>query len=79
MIIRRLLLCRALSKGPNVGLRNIYLAAFEYFRLGIVRFDQPIRIKHFPPAPGLLIDGPGYEDDKSQNKDLKIKEALCIY
>ena len=52
---------RAMSKGSKVGLHNVYLAAFEYFRPGIMRFDRPIRIKHVTPAPGLLIHSPGYE------------------
>ena len=47
VIIRRLLLCRVLSKDSKVGPRNVYLAAFEYFRPGIMRVDRPIRIKHF--------------------------------
>ena len=38
---------RVLSKGSKVGLRSVHLAAFEYFRPGIMRFDRPIRIKHF--------------------------------
>ena len=54
------LTCVAL-KGLKVGLRNVYLAAFEYFRPGIMRFERPIRIKHLFPAPGLLIDSSGYE------------------
>ena len=60
-IIRHLLLCRALSKSSRVGLRNVYLAALEYFLLGIMHFGRLIRIEHFTPAPGLLIDSPGYE------------------
>ena len=40
----------ALSKGSKVGIRNVYLAAFEYFRPGIMRFYWPIRIKHFMPC-----------------------------
>ena len=61
MIIRGLLLCRALSKGSKFGFRNVYLAAFEYFQPGIMRLHRPIRINSFNPAPGLLIDSPGYE------------------
>ena len=52
----------ALSKGSKVGIRYVYLAAFEYFRPVILRFDRPIRIKHFMSVPGLLIKSPGYED-----------------
>ena len=54
MIIRRLLLWRALSKGLKVELRNVYLAAFEYFRPGIMRFSRPIRIKHFTPCTRVV-------------------------
>ena len=32
--------CRVLSKDSRVGLRSVYLAAFEYFRPGIMRFDS---------------------------------------
>ena len=38
----------ALSKGSKVGIGNVYLATFEYFRPGFMRFDRPIRIKHLP-------------------------------
>ena len=31
MVIQRLLLCRVLSKGSKVGIRNFYLATSEYF------------------------------------------------
>ena len=46
--------CVALSKGSKVGIRNVYLAAFEYFRPGIMRFDRPIRSKHFMPCARVV-------------------------
>ena len=58
MIIRRLLLCRALSKGSKVGLRNVYLGAFD---LGLRVLIGQSELSAFPPAPGLLIDSSGYE------------------
>ena len=51
----------ALSKGSKVGIRNVYLAAFEYFRPGSMRFDRPIRIKHLCPVLALLINSAGYD------------------
>ena len=33
----------------KVGLPNVYLAAFEYFELGLCVFDRKIRIQHFTP------------------------------
>ena len=48
----------ALSKGSKVGIRNVYLAAFEYFRPWIVRFDRPIRIKHFMPCARVVDKQP---------------------
>ena len=44
---------KVLSTGSKVGLCSVHLAAFEYFRPGIMRFDRPIRIKYFT--------SPGYE------------------
>ena len=63
MIIRVLLLWRALLKGSKDGLRNVYLAAFKYFRPEIMRFDRPITIKDFILCTRvkLLIDSPEYE------------------
>ena len=52
----------ALSKDSKVGISNVYLAAFEYFRPGIMRFDRPVRIKHFMScARAVDKNCPGYE------------------
>ena len=54
-IIRRLLL---LSKGSKLCIHNVYLAAFDYFRPGIMCFDRPIRIKHFMPCARVVDKQP---------------------
>ena len=46
------------SKGSKVDLRSVYLAAFEYFRRGIMRFDRPIRIEHFTSCARVVARQP---------------------
>ena len=60
MIIRPLLLCR---KARNFVFAIVYLAAFDYFRPGIMLFDRPSELSTLCPVPGLLINSPGYEVD----------------
>ena len=64
MRIRRLLLCRSLSKGSKVGICNVYLAAFDFFYLGLWVLVSQSELSTLSPALGLLIDSPGYEVDE---------------
>ena len=50
----------ALSKGSKLCVRNVHLAAFNYFRPGFCVLIGQSELSTSCPVPGLLINSPGY-------------------